>query len=121
MVEDREGALKLARDAVVVDHEAVGLLGRDAILRAGEAAIHARDRLQQRVLADRAVEVEDLFDGRVEAGDQLVDDDEDLRLAVRVGELSDDLVLVQFARHLELGAVVVGRRDDRVGGEPEVR
>ena len=73
------------------------------------------------MLADRAVEVEDLLDGRVEAGDQLVDDDENLRLAVRVGELRDDLVLVQVANDLELGAVVVGGRDDRVGGEAERR
>ena len=55
------------------------------------------------MLADRAVEVEDLLDWRVEAGDQLVDDDEDLRLAVGVRERPDDLVLVQIADHLELG------------------
>ena len=35
--------------ALVVDHEAVGLLRRDAVPRAGVGAVRARDHLQQRV------------------------------------------------------------------------
>src|SRR6266545_3047639 len=59
---DREGGLKVARYAVVVDNEA-GLLAQ---LR----PVYTRDRLQQLVPAHRAVEVEHLLYWRIEACEQ---------------------------------------------------
>ena len=45
--------------------------------------VHARDGLQQHVVAHRLVEIHAVEDRRVVAGEQLVGDDEDLRVLAR--------------------------------------
>ena len=62
----------VVEDAQVVDDQAVGL-------RLAVGAVGAADGLQQRVVAQRLVEVHRLQDRRVEAGEQLRGDDQDLQ------------------------------------------
>ena len=86
LVEDRESGVELARDAAVVDDDAVLLLRGDAVQRAGVWTVHAGDGLQERVLAHGLVEVECLLNRCVETREQLVHDHEDLGLAIRILE-----------------------------------
>ena len=67
-----ERLLEMVADADIIDDEAL-VLGR-----AGDA-VDARNRLEQAVRDDDLVEVHDLLDGRVEAGQQHVVDDHDAR------------------------------------------
>ena len=75
----------VVEDAEVVDDQAVGLL-------LGVGAVRAADRLQQRVVAQRLVEVHRLQDRRVEAGQQLGGDDEDLQRVGWVAEAVEQLL-----------------------------
>ncbi len=82
--EDGQRLLERLGDAPVVDDQAVRLaVGR---------AVHARDRLEQRVLLQRRVQVHDLLDGRVEAGEQHVADDQDRERVARLAEARDQLL-----------------------------
>ena len=105
---------------MVVDDEAVLLLGVHVIPCVGETPVHAGDGLEQAVLAQRTVEVERLLDRRIEAGQQHIDDDENLRLPLWVDKGVGNLVAVELARRLELRAVVGSRCDDRVGAQAKV-
>ena len=82
--------LKRLRDIVehaeVVDDQAVRL-------RLAVGPVRAADRLQQRVVAQRLVEIHRLEDRRVEAGEQLRGDDQDLQRVGRVAEAIEQLLL----------------------------
>ena len=112
-----ERLLQVLADAVVVDDVA------DVLARGG--AVDARDRLQQLRLLDRAVQVEDLLDRGVEAGQQhrLHDQERDRgdlpgsspdTTAERQLEGGDvGLVLVAIGPLQPVRIVVVAARDDR--------
>jgi hypothetical protein len=74
----------VVEDAEVVDDQAVGLL-------VAVGAVGAGDGLQQGVVAHGLVEIHGLQDGRVEAGQQLGGDDEDLQRVVGVAEAVEQL------------------------------
>ena len=66
-------------------------------------------------LLERRVEIHDLLDRRVEAGEQHVADDQDAQRILRILELLDRLVLLVLAEvpARELRLVVVARRHDQ--------
>ncbi len=102
-----EGLLQLVEDADEIEDEAVGLHHLLRLVLVG--AIHPGDGLQQGVVAHRLVEIHGVEHGRVEAGEQFLGDDENLRLLVELAEALADLPLllrveVEF---LEQGGVVV--------------
>ena len=76
----------VVEDAEVVDDQAVRL-------RLAVGPVRAADRLEQRVVAQRLVEVHRLQDRRVEAGQQLGGDDEDLQRIGWVAEAVEQLLL----------------------------
>ena len=89
--EDVERLLQLGGHAPVVDDQAVGLL-------VPVRAVHAGDGLQQGVLLERRVEIHDLLDRRVEAGEQHVAHDQHGQRIVVVLEPFDDPVLLLLAQ-----------------------
>jgi hypothetical protein len=76
-----QGLFQLVEDADEIQHEAVGLHHLLRLVLVG--TVHPRDGLQQGVVAHRLVEIHGVEHGRVEAGEQLLGDDEDLRHAGR--------------------------------------
>ena len=88
--------------AEVVDDETVRLL-------VAVGAVRAADGLEQRVVAQRLVEVHRLEDGRVEAGQQLGRDDEELQRIVRIAEAIEELLLLVARAGVGLEALVVTR------------
>ena len=76
----------VVEDPQVVDDEAVRL-------GLAVGTVGAADRLQQRVVAQRLVEVHRLQDRRVEAGQELGGDDEDLEWVSGVAEAVEQLLL----------------------------
>ena len=76
----------IVEDAEVVDDQAVRLL-----LAVG--AVRAADGLEQGVVLQRLVEVHRLQDRRVEAGEQLGGDDQELQRVGRVAEAVEQLLL----------------------------
>ena len=86
-----ERLLQLVEDADEIEDEAVRLhhLGRLVLVR----PIHPRDGLQQRVVAHRLVQIHGVKDGRVEAGEQLLGNDENLRPLAGLGEILANLPL----------------------------
>ena len=104
---------------MVVDDEAVGLVGGHPVLLVGEAPVHPGDGLEQPVLPQRPVQVQRLLHRRVEASKQHVDHDQRLRLPLRIDEGVDDLLLVELAGCLELRPVVGSSRDDGIGAQAE--
>ena len=85
--------------ALIIDDEAE-LLFLPVLL---EQAVHARYRLQQIVLSQRLAHIEHRVSRRIEAGQQLGDDDENLRV-IRFLESIDDLAIV-FVLGLVLGII----------------
>ena len=70
--------------APIVDDKPVGFaLGR---------AVHARDGLQKRVLAQRSIKIEHLFNRRVEARQKHIADDQYLQGIVRLLETGDAII-----------------------------
>ena len=84
-------------DAQVIHDQAVGLF-------VAVGAVGARDGLQQGVVAHRFVEVHGLQDGRVEAGQQLGGDDQDLQRVVRVAEAVEQLFFGYRGRACRAGS-----------------
>ena len=82
---ERQRLGDVVEDAEVVDDQPMGLVGRIDAVGAG-------DRLQQRVLLQRLVEVLAVQDRRIEAGEQLRRDDDDLQRVGGVVEPRDDLL-----------------------------
>ena len=98
---------QLVEDADEIEHEAVRLHHLLRLVLVG--AVHPGDGLQQGVVAHRLVEIHGVEHGRVEAGEQLLGDDQDLRLLVELAEALADLPLllrveVEFLQ--QLGVVV---------------
>jgi hypothetical protein len=93
--------------AEVVDDEAVRLL-------VAVGAVGAADGLQQRVVAQRLVQVHRLQDRRVEARQQLGRDDEQLERVVGIAEAIEELLLLVATARVGLEALVAaaGRDDD---------
>ena len=89
---ERQRLLQLVEDADEVEHEAVRLHHLRRFVLVGP--VHARDRLQQRVVAHRLVEIHRVEDRRVEAGQQLLGDDQDLRQLAGLGEVLADLLFL---------------------------
>ena len=110
--EDRQGVVQLGGDAPVVDHQSV-------VLVVG-AAVHAGDRLEEAVLPQRRVEVHDLLDRGVEAGEQHVADDQDRERVTALLEALHQPVLLlagEMPVGEALGVVVLRRHDQRrLGG-----
>ena len=79
---------------MVIDDESVGLLRGHAVPVVGEAPVHAGDCLEQPMLPQRPVQVQNLLDRRIEAGQEHVHDHQDLGLSFGVYERPDDLLLV---------------------------
>ena len=78
-------------------------------------AVHAGDGLEQRVLLERRVEIHDLLDRHVEAGEQHVAHDQDGQRVVPVLEPFDEpvlLFLAQMPARQPLLVVVARRHDD---------
>ena len=119
-IEGLEGLLQVLRYPMVVDHQAVVLLGGHPIMLVREAPVHPGHRLQQPVLAEGAVQVEHLLDRGVKPGEQHVHHHQDLGVAVRVDEGVGDLGLGQAPGLLEFRPVAGRRRDDGIGAHPEV-
>ena len=92
--------VEFAQQPLVVDDEAELLLGSVVFL---VEPIHSRDGLQKRVLAQRLADVQDRVPGRVESGQQLGNDDQDLG-GLPALERFDDLPVV-----LALGPVALHR------------
>ena len=83
--------------------------------------VDASDGLQERVLLERLVDVEDRRAGRVEAGDQLADHDEQLDARLVVGvllEAVDDVLVVGLlvATEAVLDLSLPPREHLRLGG-----
>ena len=76
----------VVEDADVVHDQAVGLF-------LAEGAVGAADGLQEVVVLHRLVEVHHLQDRRVEAGEQLAGDDDELQRVGRVAEAVEQLFL----------------------------
>ncbi len=104
---ERQRLLQLVEDADEVEHEAVRLDHLLPLVLVGP--VHPRDRLQQRVVAHRLVEIHRVEDRRVEAGQQLLGDDQDLRVFADLGEVLADLLLLLLVEVplLQLRRVVV--------------
>ena len=80
----------------------------------GIGAVGAADRLQQGVVAQRLVEVHRLQDRRVEAGQQLGGDDEDLQRVVGVAEAVEQRLLLVLGRARSASATRADRSARRV-------
>ena len=119
-VEVGQGLLQVAGNAVVVHHQAVGLLGFHAVPPVGEAAVDPGDGLEQAVVPQRLVQVERLLHRGVEAGQEHVHHHQDFRLAIGVNEGVDYRFLVQLPGRLKFRAVVGNGGDDGVGVQPEI-
>ena len=91
--------LQFAQHADEIDDQPDPLL--DA-LRIDIRPVHARDRLKQDVVAHRLVEIEAIEQRRVVAGEQLVGDNQDFRVFVRLLEQQADIFLA-FVADLKLG------------------
>ena len=102
---------QMSQYATVIDHEAKRFFWRIVFV---EHAIDARDGLQQSMLFHRAREVEDRVPWRIEAGQELVDHDQDIRITGTL-ERGDDVLVVAFLSAMpvhhpppELDDLVVG-------------
>ena len=87
---------QLVEDADEIEDEAVRLHHLRRLVLIGP--VHARDGLEQRVVAHRLVEIHRVEDRRVEAGEQLLGDDQDLRPLADLGEVLADLLLASSRR-----------------------
>ena len=87
-----EGLLEFVEDAHEIQNEPMGLHHLLRLVLVG--AVHPGDGLQQRVIAHRLVEIHGVKHGRVEAGEQFLGDDEDLRHLVELAEALADLLLL---------------------------
>ena len=105
-VEGLEGLVEVLCHSVIVNHQAVVLLGEHLLVLMGEPPVHPGHRLEEAVLSQRAAQVEHLLDRRVEPCEQHVHDHQDIGLTVRVDEGVGDLVLVEPKGILEFRAVV---------------
>ena len=85
-----ERRVELAQHARVVDDVAILLVVLDAV--------HARDGLQQVVRLQRLVEIENRVFRRIEAGQQLVDNDQDFRVVAELERIDDGPVVVPSRR-----------------------
>ena len=110
-----EGLFELVEDADEIEDEAVGLHHFLRLVLVG--AVHQGDGLQQGVVAHRFVEIHRVEHRSVEAGEQFLGDDENLRHLVELAEALADLPLllrveVEF---LEQRGVVVAAGIDDLG------
>ena len=107
----------VVEDAEVVDDQPMGLVRR-------VDAVGAGDRLQQRVLLQRLVEVLAVQDRGVEAGEQLRRDDDDLQRIGGIVEPRDDLLQLVRIRESTVaqsgGSLRLLRHHDRRGLGAEV-
>ena len=118
-IETLKGRVQVSRDAEVVHHEPVVLLGILTLPAVREAAVDPGDGLQEGVLPKWPIEVKRLLHGRIKACEQHVDHDEHLRLALRVEEGADYLTLIKVPHNLEFRAVIVGPGYDGNGIDAE--
>ncbi len=95
----------IVEHAEVVDDEAVGLL-------VAVGAVRAADGLEQRVVAQRLVQVHDLEDRRVEAREQLRGDDEQLQRIVGIAEAIKELLFLVPRARVGLEALVGSGRGE---------
>src|SRR5680860_413767 len=104
-----DGLGYIVEDAQVVDDQTVSL-------GAAVGAVGAADGLQQRVVAERFVQIHRLKDGRVEAGEELRSDDQHLERIGGVAEAVEELLL-SVALAAEGGVLVLPAvdRHDHVG------
>ena len=110
--------LEVMAHAHIIHHEAL-------VFELVADAVDAGDGLQQVVIGDHLVQIHDLFDGGVEAGEQHVVDDDDTHPAIHLRRaLAFDrierqleapdaaLMIVGIGVGLDMGFVVVAARDD---------
>ena len=105
-----EGRGHVIEDAEVIHDQAVGL--------AGINTVGAADGLQQVVILHRLVEVHHLQNRRIETGQQLGSDDQELKRVVRIAEAVEELfllVLGQFPFRVLVGLTALGVHDDGAG------
>ena len=82
--EQVQGVADASVVAPIVDDKSIGF--------AFSRAVHARDGLQKRVLAQRSVKIEHLFNRRVEAREKHIADDQYLQRIVRLLETGDAII-----------------------------
>jgi len=87
-----ERLLQLVKDTHEIKHEAVRLDHFRRLVLIGP--VNAGDGLEQCVVAHRLVEVHRVQDRRVEAGQQLLGDDEDFRKVTGFDEILADLLFL---------------------------
>ena len=112
---ESEGFFQLVEDPDEIEDEAMGLHHLLRLILIGP--VHPGDRLEQGVIPHRLVEIHGIEHGCVESREQLLRDDQDLRLLVELPEALADLPLLLRieVELLQQRRVVVIPRIDHLG------
>ncbi len=107
---------ELVEEVYEVEHQTLGFDHSPSLVLI--RSVYPRNGLQQRVVPHGLVQVHGIEDRRIEAGEQLLGDDEDFRLHAESGKVLKDLLLLFLIKvvFLQLHRIVViaGKHDLRI-------